>query len=87
MIDTAPARGLTPNELARLLRVSADKIRRWIKTGHLGAVNVAGVTCARPQFVILPHHLAEWERLRSAAPPPKPPRRRKRIPVVDYYSD
>jgi excisionase family DNA binding protein len=78
---------MTPRELARLLRVSPDRVRAWIATGELPALNVARHRCGRPRFVILPHHLAEWERMRQAAPPAKPPRRRHRPAVVDYYAD
>jgi hypothetical protein len=31
----APARGLTPNELAKVLRVSPDRVRQWITAGQL----------------------------------------------------
>jgi hypothetical protein len=79
-------RGWTPNELARLIRVSPDRVRGWIKAGLLGAVDTSAVRCGKPRYVVLPHHLAEWERQRSAAPPPKP-RRKKRTQMVDYYPD
>jgi excisionase family DNA binding protein len=80
-----PTTGLTPNELAKLLRVSPDRIRSMIQAGELGAVNVARHRCGRPRYVILPHHLAEFERRRAAAPPPKPARRRRRPDTVDYF--
>ena len=83
-----PARGYTPNELARVLRVSPDRIRAWIRAGELGALDTARHRCGKPRCVILPHHLAEFERRRSAAPPPKAPRRRRRqATAVDYYPD
>jgi excisionase family DNA binding protein len=85
-LSPAPA-GMTPNELAKLLRVSADKVRHWIITGELLAVNVAGTRCGRPRYVVLPHHLEQWERSRQAAPPPKPPRRKRRPVLVDYFPD
>jgi hypothetical protein len=83
----AAERGYTPNELARVLRVSPDRVRAWIQSGQLGAVNTASALCGRPRYVVLPHHLAEFERRRAAAPPPKPPRRRTRTKAVDYYPD
>src|SRR5690349_8311579 len=76
--DPTAARGYTPAELARLLRVSPDRVRAWIVSGELGAVDTARVRCGRPRYVILPHHLAEWERRRRVGPPPQPGRRRKR---------
>jgi excisionase family DNA binding protein len=78
-------RGLTPREVARLLRVSSDRVRAWIASGELGALDLARHRCGRPRFVILPHHLAEFERRRAATPPPKPIRRRKRTPLIDFY--
>lgn len=82
-----PACGLTVKEVARYLRVSPDKVRGWIKSGHMAACNMSESACGKPRFVVLPHHLAEFERQRSAAPPPKPPRRRKRTDWVDCYPD
>jgi excisionase family DNA binding protein len=78
---------LTPNELARLLRVSPDKIRAMIARGELKAINMATTRCGKPRYVVLPHHLAEFEEKRQAAPPPTSPRRRKRMYEVDYYPD
>jgi excisionase family DNA binding protein len=79
--------GLTVPEVARLLRVGTDKVRSWIRAGHLGAINTASTQCGKPRFVVLPFHLEEFIRRRSAAPVPKPARRRKRIDVVDYFAD
>ena len=79
--------GLTPNELARVLRVSPDRVRGWIRSGELAAINTAGTRCGRPRFVVLPHHLAEFEHGRLAADPPKPKARRRRTVAIDYYPD
>jgi hypothetical protein len=68
--------------------VSEDKIRRWIATGELKAVNTATVLCGRPRWVIPAGALAEFEKVRSGGLPPKPQRRQKRRPgFVDYYAD
>jgi hypothetical protein len=80
-------RGWTPNELARLLRVSPDRIRAWIQSGELGALDLATTRCGRPRYVILPHHLAEFEARRCAATPPRPARRRRRRQRIDYFPD
>lgn len=80
-------RGLTPRELAKVLRVSPDRIRGWILRGELGALNTATTQCGKPRWVVLPHHLAEFEQCRQVSPPVKPPRRRKRTEAVDYYPD
>jgi hypothetical protein len=86
---TSPSeRGLTPNELAKLLRIGPDRVRGLIARGELGALNLASAKCRRPRYVVLPHHLAEFERRRAAATPVKSaPRRRKRMAEVDYYPD
>ncbi len=85
---TQPVAGLTPNELAKLLRVSSTKIYTWIDSGELRAVNTASVTCGRPKWVILPEALAEFERRRQGGPPVNPaPRRRRAKEEIDYYPD
>ena len=80
-------RGYTPRELARLLRVSPDRVRAWIAAGELGAINTAAARCGRPRFVVLPHHLAEWERNRRVARPPPKLQRSRRQAGTDYYPD
>jgi len=82
--DTAPARGWTPAELATLLRVSADRVRMWIRTRQLGAVNIG--EGGRDRFTILPHHLAEFEAARRAVPPARP-RRQRRAAEIDFFPD
>jgi hypothetical protein len=82
------ARGWTPNELAKLLRISPDRIRAMIVSGELQAINTAPTRSGKPRFVILPHHLAAWEERHRAASPPKRARRRSRErELVDYYPD
>lgn len=83
-----PARGYTPREVARLLRVNPDRVRGWIKSGQLGAIDTSTNRCGKPRYVILPHHLSEFEQSRRAGNPQKPPpRRRKRSDAIDYYPD
>jgi excisionase family DNA binding protein len=78
---------MTPTEVARLMRVSPDRIRAWIKAGELGAVDTARHRCGRPRYVVLPHHLVEFERRRRAVEPPRKPRRRREPELVDYFPD
>jgi excisionase family DNA binding protein len=87
--DAPHARGLTVREVAKLLRISKDRIRSMIQRGELGALNVAAVRSGRPRFVVLPHHLAAFEQSRTAGPPPKATPRRKRRPPnwIDFYPD
>jgi excisionase family DNA binding protein len=85
--EHAAPSGLTPRELARLLRVSPDRIRAIIARGELRAVNMAPTRCGRPRWVILPDALAAFLAGRLASPPPAPAKRRKRTVMVDYYPD
>jgi excisionase family DNA binding protein len=85
MSATAVQPGLTPSEVAKVLRVSPNKVRTWIDRGELEAVNTADARCGKRRFVVLPEQLAAFTRGRQAATPPKP-RRRKR-PVKDYLPD
>jgi hypothetical protein len=85
--DATPQRGLTPAEVGRLLRVSPDFVRAEIRAGRLGAIDTSRQRCRRSRFVVLPHHLREWEQSRRAAAPQATPRRRKRTCEVDFYPD
>jgi hypothetical protein len=84
--DELPRRGYTPNELARRLRVSPDRVRAWINRGELAAINTAD-RGARPRFVVLPDQLAAFIEGRRPAPPPDRPRPKqpRRTAQVDYY--
>jgi excisionase family DNA binding protein len=85
----AIARGLTVREVAGFLRIGKDRVRGMVERGELPAINTAPVRCGRPRYVILPEHLAEWERSRRVTPPPKPAARRqqRRAGWVDFYPD
>ncbi len=86
--DIAANRGWTPRELARLIRVSPDKVCALIKSGELPAINTASARCGRPRFIVLPHHLAAWERGRQAARPTVPPKKRiRQTGQRDFYPD
>ena len=63
--DPTPTRGLTVADVARRYRVSADKVRRWIRRGELHAVNTAAAACTRPRFVVLPEALVKFEQRRA----------------------
>jgi hypothetical protein len=80
-------RGLTPREVGRRYRMSAERVRAMIVRGELGAVDTARTRCGRPRWVVMPHHLADWERSRRAGPLPRPAPRRRRTGLVDYYQD
>jgi hypothetical protein len=78
------ASGYTTEDVAKLCRVSPDRVRTWIRTGQLGAINTADPG-SRPRFVILPEHLEAFARRRSASPPPKPEPRCQRTVAIDFY--
>jgi excisionase family DNA binding protein len=80
-------KGRTIREVARLLRVGTDRVRGWIRSGELEAINTAATRCGKPRYVVLPSHLAEFEKRRRVQPPPKPAPRRKRTTKIDYYPD
>jgi hypothetical protein len=84
---TAPARGLTPNGVARLLRVSPDRVRAWIARGELAAVNTA-TAGAKPRYIVLPQHLAAWEAShRVNAQPVRRRRRRSTVDCEDFWAE
>jgi transposase len=85
--DGAAAGGLTVSEVAWRYRVSPDKVRHWVNSGELRAINTAGVLCGKPRWVIPPDALSEFEKRRAGGPAPKAPRRRRRSEMVDYYPD
>jgi hypothetical protein len=81
----AAERGLTPREVGRRYRVNADRVRNWIRSGALKALDLGRP--GKPRFIVLPSHLADFEQLRQAPTLPARPRRRRRLTVRDYYPD
>jgi transposase len=79
------ARGYTVADLANRFRVSPDRVRAWVRSGRLKALNVADARCGRPRFVVTPEAVAEFERQAAAATPPIPPRRKRRSAAIDYF--
>lgn len=85
MSDTTAPRGYTTADAARLLRVSEDKVRAWIRSGELAAINTAGPRSNKPRFVILPAAIEQFASARSAATPPRATPRKKRVVRKDYF--
>jgi excisionase family DNA binding protein len=79
-------RGYRPREVAKLLRISPQRVRGMIERGELGALNLGRSRCGKPRYVVLPSHLADFARTHQAAKPPVARRRKLRIPK-DYYPD
>jgi excisionase family DNA binding protein len=91
---------LTVSEVARRYRVSADKVRGWIRRGELAAVNTARHPGGKPRFVITPEALLAFEKKFAATTdPPRQTRRRQSTGArfsfnnadpkagVDYFPD
>lgn len=78
---------LTVAQVAARYRVGEDKVRSWIRSGELVAVNTASVLCGKPRWVILPAALAAFEERRAVGKPAPQAKRRKRSSKVDYYPD
>jgi hypothetical protein len=79
--------GYTPRQVAKILRISPDRVRAMVQRGELGALNLATHRCGKPRYVILPRHLDEFARLVEARPEAKPAPPRKRVVGIDYYPD
>jgi excisionase family DNA binding protein len=84
--DSLAPRGYTTSDAARLLRVSEDKIRQWLRSGELQGINTAGPRANKPRFVILPEAIQQFAAARSAATP-KTTQRKRRLVKVDYFPD
>lgn len=69
---------LTPPEVAKLLRVSHEKLLGWIRRGELAAVNVGNGN--RPRFRINPDDLDAFLNQRKVQPPSKPTPRKHHAP-------
>jgi hypothetical protein len=80
------ARGLTIRDVAIRYKVGRDKVRAWVRSGQLAAVNVASVVSAKPRWIILPSALAAFEGRRASGPAPGAPRRRKAT-GFDFFPD
>jgi len=75
---------LTPPAVAKLLHVRPDRVRAWIRSGQLRAVDLSDGT--RPRFRISESDLQIFLNRRSAAPEPKVSRRRRRDPdVIEFF--
>ena len=68
----------TPPEIAELLRVKADRVRKWIENGELIAANLGDAS--RPRYRIAAADLQAFLDRRSAVRKPiAQPRRRRHV--------
>lgn len=74
MMTQVPEPYLTPPEIAKLLRVSPEKVLGWIRGAELRAVNVGNGT--RPRYRVSREALDSFLQAREVRPPP--PRRVRR---------
>lgn len=83
---TRDRRRLTPPQLAREWGVSADKVRAWIESGELRAVNLAARPGGRPRYRMDPADALAFEARREAGGAPRAPRRRRQAAEIIEYS-
>lgn len=76
MFNTTLPASLTPPAYARLRGIDPDKVRAWIASGELRALNVATRRGGKPRFVIPREAVEAFEAARSTTPTPKPKRQR-----------
>lgn len=77
--------GLTPREFAKQWRVSPNRVRNWIHSGLLSAVNVAAFG-QKARFIILPEHVEDFKQNRQVKKPAKTVRKVKNS-GVDFFPD
>lgn len=81
-----PTETLTPPQVAKRLRVSADKVLAWIRSGELRAVNVASPDAKRPRYRVTTEDLAYFENLRAVRDQVRPSsRHRSHDPGVKQF--
>lgn len=73
-----PRTFLLLSEVAKLLRVSGEKVHGWIRRGELVAVNVGNEF--RPRYRVSPDAFDAFLKGREVQPPPKHVRRRPEPP-------
>jgi excisionase family DNA binding protein len=78
---------MTPPQVARLLGVSDDKIRHWIRTGELKATDVVLRRLSRPRWRVAQADLDAFIQARQPEPPLVPQRaQRAQSAGPDYVS-
>jgi len=81
------AAALTPPQVAKLLAVDVDRVRRWIRSGRLRGIDVSeNPGTGRPRFRVMREDLDAFMAGRIVGPPPpRRPRRRTATIKRTYY--
>jgi hypothetical protein len=83
----AQQEGFTVLDVARRYRVGPDRVRQWIKTGQLAAVNTRSRS-KRCRYVVTLEALLLFEKAHAAATPtPIRRKKRKKRGEVDFFPD
>jgi hypothetical protein len=86
--SSAPIQWRKTSAISAELGVDGEKVRNWIRSGELVAVDVATVVGGRPRWRISPTELEAFLKRRQsqpAAPSPRPRRRRKPTAVHEFF--
>ena len=75
----------TPSEVAKRLRVSPDKVRSWIRTGELRAIDVSSVGSQRKRFLVDLDDLVVFEEARAVVGARSRRRTRRRVTGVREF--
>lgn len=86
-MNTESQGGFTTRDVARRYRVSEDKVRAWIQSRELIAINTAGKLCGKPRWVVTAESLADFEKRRTGGQPQTQENRRRRTVGHDFYPD
>jgi excisionase family DNA binding protein len=78
--------GFTVGDIARLLRISVDKVRALIRRGELKAHRRPGAACGKLRYVVMPWDFEEFLK-QLEAPTPKRPRPARRLRSLDCDED
>jgi hypothetical protein len=83
--SAAPARWLTPPQIARELVVEPAKVLAWIHRGELRACNLADRLGGRARWKVSPAELERFLAARQAGPAPKRRRKRRELVQADEW--
>jgi hypothetical protein len=77
---------LTPPELAKRWGVSSDKIRTFVESGELAAIDISTRRGERPRYLIDLADIEKFEAARAVVKVPEPkPRRKTPAPAKRYF--